>query len=95
MYKKTLTVINEVGLHARPASVFVKKANEFSSKISVRNQTTGSDWVDGKSILSVLTLGVEQGHQIELMVEGEDEQDAFQALVDLVETDFLDADGND
>ena len=88
MQKTSLTVINEVGLHARPASEFVKLASQYHSTITVRNLTGESAAVDAKSILSVLTLGVEKGHQIELTSEGEDEEQAIQALRELIESDF-------
>ena len=88
MQKILLTVINEVGLHARPASEFVKCAAGYKAAIMVRNVTGGSAPVDAKSILSVLTLGVEKGHQIELTCEGEDEDEALQALRTLIESDF-------
>lgn len=84
-----VTVRHPVGLHARPAALFVKTAGRFSSQIQVRNLTRGLGPVDAKSILSVLTLGVEQSHQIHLQVEGKDEQEALHTLVDLVEQDFL------
>lgn len=88
MQKITLKVINEVGLHARPASEFVKLASQFKSKIRVRNLTRPSASVDAKSILSVLILGVEKGHEIELTSEGEDEIQAIQSLRELIESDF-------
>ncbi len=88
MQKITLTVINEVGLHARPASEFVKLASQYQSKITVRNLTTESQETDAKSILGVLTLGVEKGHQIELTGDGVDEKKAIQALHELIESDF-------
>lgn len=84
-----VTVRHPVGLHARPAALFVKTAGRFSSQIQVRNLTRGLGPVDAKSILSVLTLGVEQSHQIHLQVEGKDEQEALHALLNLVEQDFL------
>lgn len=84
----TLTVRHPVGLHARPAALFVKTAGKFRSQIKVRNLTRGLGPVDAKSILSVLTLGVEKSHQIQLQVEGEDEAQAIQALTELVESDF-------
>ncbi|HEC34127.1 MAG TPA: HPr family phosphocarrier protein [Chloroflexi bacterium] len=83
-----LRVINEVGLHARPAAVFVKEAGRFESDIRVRNATMGTDWVDAKSILGVLTLGVEKDHEIELLVEGSDEAEATASLEELIRTDF-------
>ena len=88
MQKITLHMINEVGLHARPASEFVKLAGQFKSNIQVRNVTTNSNEVDAKSILSVLTLGVEKGHEIELTGEGEDEAQAIGTLRELIESDF-------
>ncbi len=86
-----LTVVNEVGLHARPAAVFVAEANRFASRIRVRNATTDSGWVDAKSILSVLTLGVERNHDIELTVEGPDEDQAAAHLERLIVSDFAGA----
>ena len=83
-----LKVTNHVGLHARPAALFVKNAGQFRSEIFIRNSTTRSDWVNAKSILDVLTLGVEQNHIIEVKVEGEDESHALKALKELVERDF-------
>lgn len=88
MQKIGLKVINEVGLHARPASEFVKAASQFRSKILVRNVTKDSKAVDAKSILSVLTLGVEKDHEIELTAEGDDETQAIQLLRELIESDF-------
>jgi len=91
MQKLTLTVINEVGLHARPAALFVEAAGKYAADIQVRNLTSDSDWVDAKSILSVLTLGVEQDHQIELSIEGDDEAQAAEALRKLIEANFAPA----
>ena len=88
MQKITLQIVNEVGLHARPASEFVKLAGQFKADLRVRNITSNSDLVDAKSIISILTLGVEKGHEIELMGDGEDEAEALQALQALVESDF-------
>ncbi|HEY5903185.1 MAG TPA: HPr family phosphocarrier protein [Anaerolineales bacterium] len=88
MEKIILKVINEVGLHARPAADFVRTAGQFKSKIEARNLTTGSPAADAKSILSVLMLGVERGHEIELTAQGEDEAEAVQALRALIESDF-------
>ena len=88
MQRITLQVVNEVGLHARPASEFVKLAGQFKADLRVRNITSNSDLVDAKSIISILTLGVEKGHEIELTGDGEDEAEALQALQALVESDF-------
>jgi phosphotransferase system HPr (HPr) family protein len=90
MHKVTLTVTHDVGLHARPASLFVRSASEFECDIQVRNHTQQSDWIDAKSILSVLTLGVERGHQIDLQAQGPDAEQAIKALRELVSSDFGD-----
>ena len=83
-----LKVINPVGLHARPAAEFVRSAAQFKSRISVRNLTRQTATVDAKSILSVLILGVEKDHEVELTAEGEDEAQAIQSLRQLIESDF-------
>lgn len=88
MQQASLKVMNEVGLHARPASEFVKRAAQFQSAIRVRNKTRSTHWVDAKSILSVLTLGVEKDHEIELTAEGPDEAQAIQSLCALIASDF-------
>lgn len=83
-----LRVTNQVGLHARPAALFVSEAARYASDIRVRNATGNSGWVDAKSILSVLTLGVEKDHEIEITAEGADEAEAAAALEQLIDTDF-------
>ncbi len=84
MQTTTLTVTNEVGLHARPAAQFVKAASRYKSKIQVRNITNGKGWADAKSILKVLALGVEKDNEIEIQAEGGDENEAIQALEELI-----------
>jgi phosphotransferase system HPr (HPr) family protein len=91
MQKATLQVTAAVGLHARPAALFVQQANRFESEIEVRNVTADSEWTDAKSILSVLTLGVERDHEIELSISGPDEAEALAALTELVRSDFGEA----
>lgn len=85
-----VTLQNEVGLHARPASLFVKMASNYISEIHVRNLSKDTDWINAKSILSVLTLGAEQNHQIEIRITGEDEVEAITALTSLVKSNFSD-----
>ncbi|HUT16580.1 MAG TPA: HPr family phosphocarrier protein [Anaerolineae bacterium] len=85
MQQVTLVVHHEVGLHARPAAVFVKTAKGFVSDISVVKEERE---VNAKSILSILTLGVNQGAEITIKAEGEDEQEAVRALQELVESNF-------
>ena len=82
---KSVTITNEEGLHARPASLFAHLANQFHSQISV---TRGEESVDGKSILSILTLGATQGVQLIIRAEGLDADQAVQQLSQLVESGF-------
>jgi phosphotransferase system HPr (HPr) family protein len=91
MVETKIVVKHKVGLHARPASIFVQTANKFTSEITVRNLTIGGDPVDAKSILMVLTLGVVQDHEIQLRAEGPDEQNAIQCLRELVLNNFGEA----
>jgi phosphotransferase system HPr (HPr) family protein len=83
-----LTVNHPVGLHARPAAQFVKAASQYESEITVANITQDSEAVNAKSILLVLTLGVHQGHEIEIIANGADEGDVITTLKDLVESNF-------
>ena len=88
MPELSIPVENEVGLHARPAADFVKLASSFSCDIMVKNLSTDSDFVNAKSILSVLTLGVERGHTILVAATGDAAQEALTALKDLVDSNF-------
>jgi phosphocarrier protein HPr len=85
MVKKQLHIMNKVGLHARPASLFVQKAKKF--KCSLRISFNGRE-ADAKSILGVLTLGANEGALITLCAEGEDEAPAMEELSALVESNF-------
>jgi phosphotransferase system HPr (HPr) family protein len=80
-----LLVSNKVGLHARPASLFVQIANKFQSEITVIN---GEDVADAKSILDVLLLGANQGCIITVRAEGSDAEQALAALRELHEKNF-------
>jgi phosphotransferase system HPr (HPr) family protein len=81
----TLTVNHKVGLHARPASLFVQTAAKYTCDIDV---THGETTANAKSILSVLTLGAHQGAEITIKAEGEDAGDALKALEQLVVDNF-------
>jgi len=85
MYTQEITVKNEVGLHARPATYFIQKANEFKSGIWVEKEERR---VNAKSLLGVLSLGIVQGTTITLIADGVDQEEAVKALVDLIENDF-------
>jgi len=84
----SLTVNHEVGLHARPASMFVQAAAKFTSDIEV---THGETTVNAKSILAVLTLGAHKGAEIIIKAEGDDADDALAALEELVLNNFGEA----
>lgn len=86
--EREIKVTNDVGLHARPAAAFVKTAVGFSADVRLQNLTRESPAVNAKSILSVLSAGVEQNHHIRLMADGEDASEALEALCALVENDF-------
>jgi len=85
MQEVTLVVRHKVGLHARPAAVFVQTAKKFKSAVSISKDAME---VDAKSILSILTLAVNQGATIKIKANGEDEQAVVKALQDLVEANF-------
>jgi phosphotransferase system HPr (HPr) family protein len=81
----TLTVNYEVGLHARPASLFVQTTAKYTSNIDVtHNEITAN----AKSILAVLILGVQQGSEISINEEGIDADDGLQALEELIKSNF-------
>lgn len=85
---KEIAVQHKVGLHARPAAMFVKTANKYSCNITVENLSNQSEPVNAKSILGILSSGVEMNHQIKITAEGEDEEEALAALSELIETNF-------
>ena len=87
MISKEITLQNEVGLHARPATFFIQKANEFKSLITVSKDDRK---VNAKSLLGVLSLGIVGGTTIKIIVDGSDEKDALNGLVALVESGFAD-----
>jgi phosphocarrier protein HPr len=81
----TLTITHEVGLHARPASMFVQAAAKYSSDIEV---THGETTVNAKSILAILTLGAHKDSVITIKAEGDDAAEALSALDELVLNNF-------
>ena len=88
MTSKELTVINETGLHARPASDFVALAKRFASTVKVRNVDSGRPAVNAKSVLRVLGEGMGKVTRIEISAEGADEADAVETLIELVASGF-------
>ena len=85
MYSKDVMVQSQVGLHARPATFFIQKANEFRSSIWIEKEERR---VNAKSLLGILSLGIIGGTQIKIIADGADEQAAVNALVELVESGF-------
>ena len=85
MIIKDVVVQNKVGLHARPATFFIQKANEFKSSIWVEKEERR---VNAKSLLGVLSLGIIGGTGIKIIADGADEESAVNDLVALVESGF-------
>lgn len=85
MFVKDVVVQNQVGLHARPATFFIQKANEFKSSIWIEKQERR---VNAKSLLGILSLGIVGGTTIRIIADGADEELAVQSLVDLVDSGF-------
>lgn len=85
MYVKDVMVQNQVGLHARPATFFIQRANEFKSSIWVEKEERR---VNAKSLLGVLSLGIVGGATIRVMADGSDEEAAVESLVKLVQSGF-------
>ena len=85
MFVKDVVVKNQVGLHARPATFFIQKANEFKSSIWVEKEERR---VNAKSLLGVLSLGIVKGTEITLIAEGVDGAAAVETLSNLVESNF-------
>ncbi len=87
MVSKTIVVTNQVGLHARPATFFIQKSNEFKSSIWIEKEERR---VNAKSLLGVLSLGITRGTEIEIIADGVDEEEAVAALETLIESNFND-----
>lgn len=85
MISREVTITNSIGLHARPATFFIQKANSFKSSIWVEKEDRK---VNAKSLLGVLSLGIAQGMTITLLADGSDEDEALAGLAELVNTGF-------
>lgn len=88
MAETKIRVKHKVGLHARPAALFVQTAAKFTSRIKVKNLTANGNFVDAKSIIMVLTLGVMTDHEVLIQTEGVDADAAIGALKSLIEGNF-------
>jgi len=87
--RATVTIVNKLGMHARPAMSFVEAASGFKSDVHLR-RTDGEfdEPVDGKSIMQLMMLAATKGTEIEIVASGEDAQEACDALRELVESGF-------
>ena len=85
MISKNVTIQNNVGLHARPATFFIQKANEYKSSVWIEKDEKR---VNAKSLLGVLSLGVTKGTNITIIADGVDEEKAVGELVSLISSDF-------
>ena len=81
MFYKDVTVENQVGLHARPATFFIQKANSYKSVIWVEKDERR---VNAKSLLGILSLGISQGMNITIIADGQDETEAVEGLAELI-----------
>ncbi|MDF2612396.1 MAG: crh [Clostridia bacterium] len=81
MKKMTVEIVNPTGLHARPASDFVKRAIAFKSDVFLEN---GIKRMNAKSILGILAMGLSQGSQVDIITDGEDEEEALEALISYI-----------
>ncbi len=89
MIEESITIKNKHGLHARPAAQFVKIAGKFKSDIKVNKD--GLE-VNGKSIMGIMMLAAEPGSEITLLIKGDDENEALEALKELISQKFYEDD---
>ena len=82
---KEVTINNQVGLHARPATFFIQKANEFKSSIWIERDERR---VNAKSLLGVLSLGIVKGTTVNIVADGVDENEAIATLSEIIDSDF-------
>jgi len=85
MTEQMVTIINRAGIHARPAAVLVQSAKDFSSNIYFEKE---SDRINAKSIMGILTLAATYGTELKIIAEGEDEEQAVEAIARLFESKF-------
>ena len=86
MTKRDVTITNNIGLHARPATFFIQKANSYKSSIWIEKEDRK---VNAKSLLGVLSMGIAKGMTVTLVADGQDEANAINGLVELIETGFV------
>ncbi len=86
MITRNVTIQNTVGLHARPATFFIQKANSYKCSIWVEKDDRR---VNAKSLLGVLSMGIVQGMTVTLIADGVDEEEALTGLEELVKSEFV------
>ena len=86
MVKREVTITNNIGLQARPATFFIQKANTFKSSVWIEKEERK---VNAKSLLGVLSLGISQGMSITIVADGSDENDAVNGLVEFLKTGLI------
>ncbi len=85
MTQKEVTISNNIGLHARPATFFIQKANSYKSLIWLEKEDRK---INAKSLLGVLSLGIAKGMTVNIIADGQDESDAVAGLTELIDTGF-------
>ena len=85
MIERTVTVNNRAGIHARPAALIVQTAGKFQSKIFLKKET---EEINAKSIMGIITLGAAYGTELQLCVEGDDEEEAAESIAKLFDDRF-------
>lgn len=85
MISREITITNSIGLHARPATFFIQKANAYKSSIWVEKDDRR---VNAKSLLGVLSMGIAKGMTVTLIADGQDEDTALEGLIGLIESGF-------
>lgn len=85
MIKEKLIIQNKLGLHARPSSLFVQNTSKFKSDITIEK---GTQKVNGKSILGIMMLAAGIGTELDIIIEGDDEKEAFDSIKKLVDDKF-------
>ena len=85
MTQRDVTITNNIGLHARPATFFIQKANSYKSSIWIEKEDRK---INAKSLLGVLSMGIAKGMTVTIVADGQDENDAISGLSDLIDTGF-------
>lgn len=85
MVRRDVTITNNIGLHARPATFFIQKANSYKSSIWIEKEDRK---INAKSLLGVLSMGIAKGMTVTIVADGQDENDAISGLSDLIDTGF-------